>query len=359
VGKTEIARRLAKLTDSPFIKVEATRYTEVGFHGPDVDTIIKDLLENAIQLVRSAERLKNKQKIDRLVEDRLLTALLGAGDHCDSVSWRQHLRDGLLETQKIELELPLKEDNGNMIQKLFGQSPGRLERREVTIAQARIILEESETERLMKTEDLTKEAVRRTEQDGIVFLDEIDKICSPRGIHRSADASAEGVQRDLLPLVEGCSIATKHGPVNTDHILFVASGAFHLVKPSDMMAELQGRLPVRVDLKALSEEDLVRILTEPENNLVRQQVELIRTENVTLTFEPDAVREIAKVAAEANRTVENIGARRLHTVIERIVDDISYEAADMPPNSVVSITRETVRKKVPMLEIVDLARYII
>merc|ERR1712150_68275 len=282
VGKTEIARRLAKLVSAPFIKVEATKYTEIGFHGRDVDSIIRDLVEHAVTMVKSQRRKKLKKKIERSVERRILDALVGPRDKRSRRDFRAHLRSGALDDQIITIEVLLKEaDMGavgsihpqaanvliNFNKQLLGKKP---EKKKMKISECRPIIQEMETDRLLSSEDVTKEALHAVQQDGIVFLDEIDKICS-QGDRHSADASAEGVQRDLLPLIEGSTISTKHGNVETDHILFVASGAFHSCKPSDLLAELQGRLPIRVNLKALSENDLYRVLTEPETNLIKQQ----------------------------------------------------------------------------------------
>jgi ATP-dependent HslUV protease ATP-binding subunit HslU len=353
VGKSEIARRLAKLVDAPFVKTEASKYTEVGFHGRDVDQIIRDLVENAISLVKQKQRKRLKNELDKLVEDRILDELTGpAARESTRESFRSLLRKGALEDREIEVEetRPLSNRPGflqlgdasaermtEMIRSLdriftvqrSGAGGNSSSKRRMKIRDARRVIEEAEAERLLSDESLTRQALQLTEQDGIVFLDEIDKICTPSHYRHGADASAEGVQRDLLPLLEGTTVSTKYGNVNTDHILFVAAGAFHQCKPSDLMAELQGRLPIRVELRGLTEADLYRILTEPENSLLKQQVALLRTEGVELEFTDAAIHEMAAIAAEVNTTVENIGARRLHTVVERIIETISFEAPEM------------------------------
>lgn len=370
-GKTEVARRLAKITDAPFLKVEATKFTEIGFHGRDVDSIIRDLVESAMIMVKNRMTAKLTKKVARIVEERILDAMIGKHDKEDRKTYRKHLRLGELESLQIDVEVPVKEDNplgsnpmmGNnvmLIQNVRGLGR-KTEKKTMPVSEARSVLIEIEIEKLLNTEDVTKEAIKAVEQDGIVFLDEIDKICNSRhNSYKGPDASAEGVQRDLLPLLEGCVINTKHGNVNTDHILFIASGAFHSNKPADLLAELQGRLPIRVELKGLTENDFVRILTEPEHNLIKQQVELIKTEGVELQVREEAIKEIARVAAEANRHVENIGARRLHTIIERVMDDISFEASDHEPGTEVEVSKELVEKQVSkMLERTDLKKFIL
>lgn len=344
VGKTEIARRLSKLVDAPFIKVEATKFTEVGFHGRDVDQIIRDLLENAITLVKNRQRRLMSARLERAVEDRILDELMGKaapGTAKSRDQFRQLLNSGALDHQVIDVEEPVRQrtvppvvqvdmapermtDVFSRIDRLFTVRGSQ--KRRVKISEARPLLEEAESEKLLSDENVIKEAIEATENAGIVVLDELDKVCSPGGRSNSADASAEGVQRDLLPLIEGTVVQTKHGNVKTDHILFVAAGAFHTCKPSDLMAELVGRLPIRVELNPLSKAHLRRILTEPENNLIRQQIELMNTEGVDLVFSDAAIDEIAQVTAEFNQNMEDIGARRLHTVIERIVEEISFNA---------------------------------
>lgn len=342
VGKTEIARRLSKLVDAPFIKVEATKFTEVGFHGRDVDQIIRDLLENAITLVRSRQRRLMNERLERIVEERILDELMGKaapGTAKSRDQFRHLLRTGALDHQIIDVEEPVRQRSGvvqvdmapermtdvfSRIDRLF--TVRGTQKRRVKISEARPLIEEAESEKLLNDENVIKEAIEATENAGIVVLDELDKVCTPGGRSNTADASAEGVQRDLLPLIEGTVVSTKHGNVKTDHILFVAAGAFHSCKPSDLMAELIGRLPIRVELNPLTKNDLRRILTEPENNLIRQQIELLNTEGVELVFSDAAIDKIAQVTAEVNQNTEDIGARRLHTVIERIVEDISFNA---------------------------------
>ncbi|KAL7521633.1 hypothetical protein ACHAWX_006316 [Stephanocyclus meneghinianus] len=391
-GKTEVARRMAGLSDAPFLKVEATKFTEVGYHGRDVDQIVRDLMDVSMALTkkRQMERLRGEAR--DMVEERILDVLIGPeGNKSQRESFRGMLRDGLLENQEIDLDVPEnmgqaaagKDGEGavfafggdstginmqavsEMMRKLGGAAGQRrgppTERKRMAISEAREIILEIELEKLLEKVDLKKEAIAAAEESGIVFIDEIDKICSSRDYNsRSADASAEGVQRDLLPLVEGTTINTKYGNVNTDYMLFIASGAFHAVKPSDMLPELQGRLPIRVELNGLTEEDLYKILTEPEANLVRQQIELIKTEGVSLSFEDDAIREIAKTAAQLNRTVENIGARRLHTVMERIMEEISFQAAEMENGSEVVVMKKLVKDKLSdVLTTSYLSKYIL
>lgn len=374
-GKTEVARRLAKLAYAPFIKVEATKYTEIGFHGRDVDSIIRDLMEASMLLMRQRKKAKLKKTIDRNVENRILAALIGKGGNKRSKKeFREYYRKGELDDQVVKIEVPIKEpDIGNLAgnhnpvnstiminlnKAMLGQNR-KSEKRKMLIKDCRPIIEEMEEELLVNTDDVTKDALEAVQQDGIVFLDEIDKICSTNDRH-SADASAEGVQRDLLPLIEGSTVNTKHGNVETDHILFICSGAFHSCKPSDLLAELQGRLPIRVELKGLTEEDFYRILTEPVTNLIRQQVELMETENIKLSFTECAIKEIAKVAAEVNTSVENIGARRLHTIVEKVMEDVSYDAPEMEADTAVNVDKEFVRAKVgELLKITDLQKFIL
>jgi ATP-dependent HslUV protease ATP-binding subunit HslU len=366
-GKTEIARRLAKITDSPFIKVEATKFTEVGFYGKDVDSIIKDLLRLTVQQMKAKKRVQYKEKIDKQVEEEILNSLAGPQAETDRESLRNQLKQGLLDKMTIEIDIPSPIDKDQQIVHLIttGGWSGlkRSSRKKSTIAEARPILTESLMAKAMSNIDVSKAAIRAVEQDGIVFLDEIDKICSASGersFRSSADASAEGVQRDLLPLVEGTAVTTNLGTVHTDHILFICSGAFHSVKPSDLLPELQGRLPIRVELKQLTEEDLYQILTVPINNLIKQQIELLKTDNLLLNFSDEAVKEIAKVTAEVNKTVENIGARRLNTVIQRICDELSFSAADEAPGTAVTIDRKYVLEKVtPLLKTADLSKYVL
>ena len=342
-GKTEIARRLARLAAAPFLKVEATKFTEVGYVGRDVDSIIRDLVEVGIGLVREAKRREVKAMAEKQAEERVLDALVGATSRPETrESWRRQLRTGELNDKEIEIQVTEPGPTfpsfdmpggqvgminiGEMLGKAMGQ---RSKPRRLTVAQSYDLLIGQESDKLLDGEQITQEAIKAVENNGIVFLDEIDKICSRSDQGRAgADVSREGVQRDLLPLIEGTTVSTKHGPVKTDHVLFIASGAFHLAKPSDLLPELQGRLPIRVELKPLLREDLRRILTEPEASLIKQYVALLATEGVTLVFTEDAIDAIADVAAQVNATVENIGARRLQTVMERILDEISFEASD-------------------------------
>jgi ATP-dependent HslUV protease ATP-binding subunit HslU len=352
VGKTEISRRLAKLAHAPFIKVEATKFTEVGYVGRDVEQMIRDLVEAGIGLVREARRKEVSAAAHLQAEERVLDALVGkSASPATRESFRKRLRGGELDDKEIEVEVrdtsnPMGAFDvpgmpgasigvmniGDMLGKAFGQ---RTKARRVSVKESYAILIAEESDKLLDEEQLVQEAIRSVENDGIVFLDEIDKICA-RGEGRVVgDVSREGVQRDLLPLVEGTTVATKHGPVKTDHILFIASGAFHAAKPSDLLPELQGRLPIRVELRALTEEDFRRILTETEASLVKQYVALMETEGLVLKFTDDAVDAIARFSAEINSSVENIGARRLQTVMERVLDDISFTAPDLGGQTIV------------------------
>src|SRR4051794_15814677 len=344
VGKTEISRRLAKLAGAPFIKVEATKFTEVGYVGRDVEQIVRDLLELAIGLTRERKRKDVTARAQVAAEERVVNALVGANaSAATKKSFRKRLRAGELNDKEIEIEvqtggpaMPLFEipgmpgaqvgamSLGDIFGKGFG---GRTKTRRVTVDESHDILINEESDRLLDQEQLLQESIRAVENNGIVFLDELDKICARDG-RMSGDVSREGVQRDLLPLIEGTTVSTKHGPVKTDHILFIASGAFHISKPSDLLPELQGRLPIRVELRALTRDDFVRILTETEASLIKQYVALLATEGVTLHFTDDAVDAIADVAVAVNGSVENIGARRLQTVMERVLDEISFTAPD-------------------------------
>ena len=345
VGKTEISRRLAKLANAPFIKVEATKFTEVGYVGRDVEQIVRDLVEAGIALVREEKRRDVQAKAHSQAEARVLDALVG--EHASPMtreSFRKRLRNGELDDKEIEIQVrdtsnPMGAfevpgmpgasigvmNVGEMLGKAFGG--GRTKTRKVTVRDSYTILNDEEADKLLDQEQIVQEAIRAVEDNGIVFLDEIDKICARDG-RIGGDVSREGVQRDLLPLVEGTIVATKHGPVKTDHILFIASGAFHVAKPSDLLPELQGRLPIRVELKPLTEDDFRRILTETEASLIKQYKALMATEGVTLDFTEDAINAIARIAVEVNSNVENIGARRLQTVMERILDEISFTATD-------------------------------
>ncbi len=350
VGKTEISRRLARLAGAPFLKVEATKFTEVGYVGRDVDSIIRDLVEIGITMVREAKRREVQARAEKAAEERVLDALVGAdAKPATRESFRRRLRDNELNNNEIEIRvsdskpqgLPMFEvpgqpgssvgmiNIGEMLGKALGGAQAKPRR--VTVKDSYAILIAEESDKLLDSDQITAEALRAVENNGIVFLDEIDKICNrSEGGRAGADVSREGVQRDLLPLIEGTTVATKHGPVKTDHILFIASGAFHVAKPADLLPELQGRLPIRVELKPLLREDLRRILTEPEASLVKQYVALLATEGVTLDFTDDAIDAIADVTVLVNSTVENIGARRLQTIMERILDEISFDASDRP-----------------------------
>ena len=344
VGKTEISRRLARLAGAPFLKVEATKFTEVGYVGRDVEQIVRDLVEIAIALTRERKRKDVQTRAEQSAEERVLDALVGPGSSpATRESFRKRLRAGELNDKEIEIEvqsgssgMPLFDIPGMPgaqmgainIGDIFGKlGGGRTKTRRVNVLESHDILVNEESDKLLDTEQLTQEAIRAVEQNGIVFLDEIDKIAGREGL-RGADVSREGVQRDLLPLIEGTTVATKHGPVKTDHILFIASGAFHISKPSDLLPELQGRLPIRVELKALTRDDFRRILTEPEASLIKQYVALMKTEGVVLEFSEDAIDAIADIAVSVNSAIENIGARRLQTVMERVLDEISFAAPD-------------------------------
>jgi ATP-dependent HslUV protease ATP-binding subunit HslU len=376
VGKTEIARRLAKLAQAPFIKVEATKFTEIGYVGRDVEQIIRDLIEIAILMTRERLRDEVKVKAEQHAEERVLDALVGASATPETrQKFRHLLHDGELNQKEIELQVA---DNsslnmptidvpgmpgaqmgmmnlGDMLGKAFG---GRTKTRKMTVEEAYEVLIQEESDKLLDADKVVREAIDMVEQNGIVFIDEIDEICA-RSDHHGADVSREGVQRDLLPLIEGTSVSTKHGTIKTDHILFITSGAFHLAKPSDLLPELQGRLPIRVELKALTKDDFVRILTEPEANLIRQAKAMMETESVTLNFSDDAIQEIATLAADVNQSVENIGARRLHTIIEKLMEDISFTAPEMTGKTI-QITNKEVREKVSDLaHNTDLSKFIL
>jgi len=379
VGKTEIARRLAKLARAPFLKVEATKFTEVGYVGRDVEQIVRDLVEVAINLVREQQRKKVEPQAELAAEERVLNALVGdnAGQSTRE-SFRRKLRQGELDDREIEIEVTDSGGGGGMptfdipgmpgaqmgminLGEMFGKALGQTpkKKKRMTVSESYAVLVSEEADNLLDQEQVTRDAIHLTENNGIVFLDEIDKITARSEMRGGGDVSREGVQRDLLPLIEGTTVSTKHGPVKTDHILFVASGAFHLAKPSDLLPELQGRLPIRVELKALTRDDFRRILTEPEASLIKQYVALIGTENVTLDFEEAAIDALADLAAEINATVENIGARRLHTVMERLLEEISYTASDRAGEAIV-ITPALVRERVATLaENADLSRFIL
>ncbi|OIR00795.1 ATP-dependent protease ATPase subunit HslU [mine drainage metagenome] len=376
VGKTEIARRLAKLAQAPFLKVEATKFTEVGYVGRDVEQIVRDLLETAITMTREKMRKQVTAKAELAAEERVLDALVGENASPETrQKFRKMLREGGLNEREIELQVA---DNGGglptfeipgmpgtqmgmlNLSDMFGKAFGaRTKPRKMTVAESYELLITEESDKLLDQEKVVKEAIAAVENNGIVFLDEIDKVCARSREIKGGDVSREGVQRDLLPLIEGTTVSTKHGAVKTDHILFIASGAFHLAKPSDLLPELQGRLPIRVELKALSRDDFVRILTEPEASLIKQYKALLSTEDVTLDFEAAAIEAIADYAAEINRGVENIGARRLHTVLERLLEDISFTATDKAGSTIV-ITPDLVRETVGSLaKNADLSKFIL
>ena len=375
VGKTEISRRLAKLAGAPFLKVEATKFTEVGYVGRDVEQIVRDLVEVAIGLTRERKRKDVRVRAHSAAEDRVVDALVGPTASASTKdSFRKKLRAGDLDDKEIEVELqasgggmPMFEIPGMpgaqmgaiSIGDIFGKLGGnRTKTRRLTVKESYEVLVNEESDKLLDQDQLVQEAIRAVENNGIVFLDEIDKICVRDG-RAGADVSREGVQRDLLPLIEGTTVSTKHGAVKTDHVLFIASGAFHIAKPSDLLPELQGRLPIRVELKPLTREDLKRILTEPEASLIKQYVALIATEGVTLEFTADSIDAIADIAVSVNSTVENIGARRLQTVMERVLDDISFGAPDRSGESV-TIDAEYVRSRVADLaKNADLSRFIL
>jgi ATP-dependent HslUV protease ATP-binding subunit HslU len=374
VGKTEISRRLAKLAGAPFLKVEATKFTEVGYVGRDVEQIVRDLVEIAITLTRERKRKDVQARAQQAAEDRVLHALVGAGASASTKeAFRKRLRAGELDDKEIEIEvqasggMPLFDipgmpgaqvgaiSIGDIFSKLGGS---RTKTRRVSVRDSYDILINEESDKLLDSDQLTQEAVRTVENNGIVFLDEIDKICARDG-RIGADVSREGVQRDLLPLIEGTTVSTKHGSVKTDHILFIASGAFHISKPSDLLPELQGRLPIRVELKPLTRDDLRRILTEPEASLIKQYVALLATEGVKLEFSEDAIDAVADVAVAVNSSVENIGARRLQTVMERVLDDVSFAAPDRSGETV-KIDAGYVQKNVgDLAKNTDLSRFIL
>ncbi len=375
VGKTEISRRLAKLARAPFLKVEATKFTEVGYVGRDVEQIVRDLVDSAILMVRDHMRDDVKAKAREAAEERVITAIAGEDARSGTRDmFRKKLHKGELDSTEIELEL---EENtnpmpmfdipgqpggqmgmmnlGDMFGKAFG---GRTVRKRLTVAESYDILMNEEADKLLDDDTVTKAALEAVEENGIVFLDEIDKVCA-RADARGADVSREGVQRDLLPLIEGTTVSTKHGTVKTDHILFIASGAFHVAKPSDLLPELQGRLPIRVELRDLTEEDFVRIVSETENALTKQYSALMDTESVKVVFSEDGIQAIAKAAAEVNRSVENIGARRLYTVIERVFEELSFDAPDQSGQDI-TIDAEYVNARLDsLMGSADLSRYVL
>jgi len=383
VGKTEIARRLAKLANAPFIKVEATKFTEVGYVGKEVDSIIRDLTDAAVKMVRSQAIEKNKYRAEEMAEERILDVLIPPAKNnwgqpeqssepsAARQSFRKKLREGQLDDKEIEIDLaaapagveimapPGMEEMTNQLQSMFQNLGGQKQKpRKLKIKDAMKLLIEEEAAKLVNPEELKQDAIEAVEQHGIVFIDEIDKICK-RGQSSGPDVSREGVQRDLLPLVEGCTVSTKHGMVKTDHILFIASGAFQVASPSDLIPELQGRLPIRVELQALTVNDFERILTEPNASVTVQYKALMGTEGVNVEFTEDGIRHIAEAAWQVNETTENIGARRLHTVLERLMEDISYDASDRHGDSV-TIDAEYVSKHLDELVAdEDLSRFIL
>ncbi len=388
VGKTEIARRISKLVNAPFIKVEASKFTEVGYVGRDVESMIRDLMEISIGLTRKESMDAVTDKARENVDARLLDMLIpsappGATDDVDTQirndsnlrnRFAEKLAKGELEDKVLEVNVqkgsfgpsieffPVTGSEGmdiNIKDMMSSFMPKQTKKRKVTVAEARKIFEQEEAEKLLDTDDINTAAIKRVEQSGIIFLDEIDKITSKSDNYGRGEVSREGVQRDLLPIVEGSTVNTKYGPVRTDHILFIAAGAFHVAKPSDLIPEMQGRFPIRVELKSLSKDDFVRILTEPKNSLVRQYVELLKTEGVTLEFRDDAIDEIAKLSTEVNGKTENIGARRLHAVLEKLLDEVSFTAPEISGQSI-TLTRKYVQDRLSdIAKDQDLSRYIL
>jgi ATP-dependent HslUV protease ATP-binding subunit HslU len=382
VGKTEIARRLAKLAQAPFIKVEASKFTEVGYVGRDVESMVRDLLELAIIMVKEEEAKKQHVKAEANAEEKLLDLLLpGDADRSpDKQEQHQHTRDklrkllrmGELDERFVELETETSgiptmniltpqgnEDLGMNMKEMFGNLfPKKTKRKRIKVSEAREILNQQEAEKLVDMENVTTLARERTEQSGIIFIDEIDKIASREGMH-GPEVSREGVQRDILPIVEGSTINTKHGPVKTDHVLFIAAGAFHVSKPSDLIPELQGRFPIRVELDSLGEEEFVRILTEPKNALTRQYIALLETEKIELAFKEEAIHEIARMAKTVNDRTENIGARRLHTIMEKLLEELSFDAPERTDRQVTIDAEEVRRRLSDISKDEDLSRYIL
>ena len=376
VGKTEISRRLSRLAEAPFIKVEATRFTEVGYVGRDVEQIVRDLIEIAIAMEREKKRKEVKAKAELKAEDKVLDALVGnKASVATKESFRKRLRNGDLDENEIEIEVQDKASGlqsfeipgmpggnvgmvnlGDILGKSMGNKKGK--KKKMTVKESHDILVAQESDKMIEEDKIIKEAKKATEENGIVFLDEIDKV-SARSDRVGGDVSREGVQRDLLPLIEGTTVSTKHGPIKTDHILFIASGAFQLAKPSDLLPELQGRLPIRVELNALNEDDFKRILKEPDNSLIKQYKELLKTENVNLVFTDDGIDMLAKISAEVNSSVENIGARRLHTIIEKVLDDISFNATDKAGETI-TIDKKYVNENLGnLVKDTDLSKFIL
>jgi len=390
VGKTEIARRLAKLAQAPFLKVEASKYTEVGYVGRDVESMIRDLTELAVSMIKAEMTGVVQEKAEALAEERLLDLLLprrksepfqsqtleevspDASRQATKEKLRHQLRDGKLDERPIELEIQsqatpiveifsgqgMEEMGINLREMLSNVLPTKTKRRKVRVAEARRLLAQEEAQKLVDMEEVLAQAIHRVENSGIVFLDELDKIAGREAGH-GPDVSREGVQRDLLPIVEGSTVTTKYGPVRTDHILFIAAGAFHVAKPSDLIPELQGRFPIRVELDSLTREDFVRILTEPQNALIRQYVELLKTEEVALHFTPDAVAAVAELAMLVNQRAENIGARRLYTIMEKVLEEISFAAPDMPGKELTIDAGYVHTRLADVMKDEDLSRYIL
>ena len=386
IGKTEIARRISRLVNAPFVKVEASKFTEVGYVGRDVESIIRDLTDYSVNMVNQEQMERKQEAAKEMVEERLLDLLLppmesekDAAKEDSSTNptrekFRKKLRSGVLDKRRVELDvserpsgtvmefMPISMNDNmdmNIRDMLSNMMPKQSKRRRVSIEDARNILQQEEVSKLIDMDEVSREAVARVEQSGIVFLDEIDKVASRRGHSQGPDVSREGVQRDLLPIVEGSTVNTKHGPVQTDHILFIAAGAFHLTKPSDMIPELQGRFPIRVELLALSKNDFVRILTEPKNALIVQYTALMKTEGVELEFTKDAIDTIAEIACQINEDSENIGARRLHTVMEQLLEEVSFTAPDLKEQKI-SVTPEYIQSRLSdLLKNQDLSRYIL
>ena len=373
VGKTEIARRLSKLAEAPFIKVEATRFTEVGYVGRDVEQIIRDLLEIAIAIEKERMRKEVYSKAQQTAEERVLNALVGnKASIATRESFRKRLRSGDLDNNEIEIEI---NDTPNMpsfeipgmpganvgmvnITEMFGKNIKKGKKKKMTVKESHDILIAEESDKMIEDDKIIKTAKISTENNGIVFLDEIDKV-SARGERIGGDVSREGVQRDLLPLIEGTSVSTKHGPIKTDHILFIASGAFQLAKPSDLLPELQGRLPIRVELNALTSDDFIRILEEPDNSLIKQYIALLETEKVNLKFTKDGIETIAKLATEINANIENIGARRLHTIIEKVLDEISFTATDKSGETIIIDKNYVMKDLGELVKNTDLSKFIL
>ncbi|MEC9069351.1 MAG: ATP-dependent protease ATPase subunit HslU [SAR324 cluster bacterium] len=386
IGKTEIARRISRLVNAPFVKVEASKFTEVGYVGRDVESMIRDLADYSVNMVRHEQMERKQEAAKEMVEERLLDLLLPPAEKTDEESsvnktenptrdkFRKKLSSGVLDDRMVELDvserpsgavmefMPVSMNDNmdmNIRDMLSNMMPKQSKRRRVSIDEARKILQQEEVSKLIDMEEVSREAVTRVEQSGIVFLDEVDKVASRRSHSQGPDISREGVQRDLLPIVEGSTVNTKYGPVQTDHILFIAAGAFHLTKPSDMIPELQGRFPIRVELQALSQEDFVRILTEPKNALIVQYTELMRTEGVELEFTKDAIDTIAEIACQINEESENIGARRLHTVMEQLLEEVSFTAPELKGQKI-SVTPEYIKSRISnLLKNQDLSRYIL